>query len=90
MSVVVLLEIQVKPEALDEMKAFLKKNLPDTRAYDGCQGLDVYGNLEDTGEFIPIKPLAATGSSAPGSCAGHSRVPSPDRGRLLSTGGCGL
>jgi len=29
MSVVVLLEIQVKPEALDEMKAFLKKNLPD-------------------------------------------------------------
>ena len=29
-------------------------------------------------EFIPIKPLAATGSSAPGSCAGHSRVPSPD------------
>src|SRR5215831_13729893 len=31
-------------------------------------------------EFIPIKPLAATDSSAPGSCAGHSRAPSPDRG----------
>jgi quinol monooxygenase YgiN len=45
MSIVVLLEIQVKPEALDEMKAFIKKILPDTRAYDGCQGLDVYGNL---------------------------------------------
>jgi quinol monooxygenase YgiN len=52
MSVVVLLEIQVKPEALDEMKAFLKKNLPDTRAYDGCQGVDIYGNLDDTGNLV--------------------------------------
>src|SRR6516225_2936761 len=41
-------------------------------------------------EFIPIKPLAAMDSSAPGSCAGHNRVPSPDRGRLPSTSGCGL
>ena len=52
MSIVVLLEIQVKPEALDEMKAFIKKILPDTRAYDGCQGLDVYGNLDDTGTLV--------------------------------------
>jgi transposase-like protein len=43
-----------------------------------------------TFEFIPIKPLAATDSSAPGSCAGHSRVPSPDRGRPPSTGGSDL
>jgi insertion element IS1 protein InsB len=41
-------------------------------------------------EFIPIKALAATDSSAPGSCAGRNRAPSPDRGRLLSRGGCGL
>src|SRR5262249_20377805 len=41
-------------------------------------------------EFIPIKALAAMGSDAPGSCAGRSTVPSPDHGRLLSTGGCGL
>jgi len=38
-------------------------------------------------EFIPIKSSAATGSGAPGSCAGHSRVPSPDRGYPSSTGG---
>src|SRR5262249_20983294 len=41
-------------------------------------------------EFIPIKSLAATGSDAPGSCAGHSTVPSRDRGRPPSTGGSGL
>src|SRR5205823_1083741 len=39
-----------------------------------------HDNTMKTGifEFIPIKPLAATGSSAPGSCAGHGTVPSPD------------
>jgi quinol monooxygenase YgiN len=52
MSTVVLLEIQVKPEAVDEMKALLKKILPDTRAYEGCQGLDLYGNLYDTGNLV--------------------------------------
>ena len=41
-------------------------------------------------EFIPIKSLAATGSGGPGSYAGHSRVPSRDRGRPPSTGGSGL
>ena len=35
-------------------------------------------------EFIPIKPLAATDSSAPGNCARHSRAPSRDRGRVWS------
>jgi quinol monooxygenase YgiN len=52
MSTIVLLEIQVRPEAVDEMKAFLKKILPDTRAYDGCQGIDIYGNLDDTGNLV--------------------------------------
>jgi hypothetical protein len=41
-------------------------------------------------EFIPIKPSVARVADAPGSCAGHSTVPSPDRGRPPSTGGSGL
>ena len=41
-------------------------------------------------EFIPLKSSIATGSGAPGSCAAHSRPPSPDRGRPASTGGSGL
>jgi hypothetical protein len=43
-----------------------------------------------TVEFIPIKSWAARGSGAPGNCAGHSRAPSRDRGRPLSTDGSGL
>jgi len=52
MSVVVLLEIQVKPEAVNEVKALLKQILPDTRAYAGCQGIDIYGNLDNTGNLV--------------------------------------
>jgi streptogramin lyase len=44
----------------------------------------------DTFEFIPVKSSVATGSGAPGSCGGRSRVPSRDHGRQPSTGGCGL
>ena len=52
MGVVVLLEMQIKPEAVDEVKAFMKENLPDTRAYEGCQGLDVYDNMDETGNLV--------------------------------------
>ena len=52
MSVIVLLEAQVKPEAVDEVKATLKEIIPDTRTYDGCQGIDIYGNLEDGGNLV--------------------------------------
>ena len=49
---VVLLEIQVKPECVEEVKAFMKEALPDTRGYDGCQGLDVYGNLDESTNLV--------------------------------------
>ena len=49
---VVLLEIQVKPECVDEVKAFFKEVLPDTRAYEGCQGVDVYGNLDESANIV--------------------------------------
>jgi quinol monooxygenase YgiN len=52
MSVIVLFDVQVKPEAVDELKATLKAILPETRAYDGCQGFDVFGNLEDGSNLV--------------------------------------
>ena len=52
MSVVLLLGLQVKPEAVNDVKAFMKENLPDTRGYDGCQGLDVYDNMDETGNLV--------------------------------------
>lgn len=52
MSVVVLLEMQVKPEAVNEVKAALKDILPDTRSYAGCQGIDIYSNLDNGGNLV--------------------------------------
>jgi quinol monooxygenase YgiN len=52
MSTVVLLEMQVKPESVNEVKAMLKELLPDTRAYAGCQGIDIYSNLDDGGNLV--------------------------------------
>ena len=52
MSVIVLLEMKVKPEAVDAVKARLKEALPDTRAYDGCQGVDVCDNTEESGNLV--------------------------------------
>ena len=52
MSVTILVDMQVKPEAVGEMKSNLKKILPDTRAYDGCLSIDIYGNIEDSGNLV--------------------------------------
>ena len=52
MSVVVLLEFRVKPEVVEETKAFFKKILPDTRAFAGCEGLDVLTNADDPTIFV--------------------------------------
>ena len=86
MSVVVLLEIQVKPEALDEMKAFLKKNLPDTCAYDGCQGL-----LVKRGQLTrPAFGVSRTfGVSRPGSLP-MAEIPRCPQVQSLALGMCPL
>lgn len=52
MSTIVLLEIKAKPEKLAELKAYIKGFLPDTRAYEGCHGVDVYGGLDDASDIV--------------------------------------
>jgi quinol monooxygenase YgiN len=51
-TVIVLLEFQVKPEAIDGMKAMMKEVLPDTRSYPGCQGVDVGNDPDNPGNFV--------------------------------------
>ena len=43
---VVMLEIQIKPECVDEVKALLKEALPDTSAYAGFAGLFSFAQTE--------------------------------------------
>ena len=55
MSVTILLELQVEPEAVDEMISFLKEILPDTRVYEGCQGIEVQQNQEDSSNLVMVE-----------------------------------
>lgn len=55
MSVLVLLEAQVKPEDIPDLESYIAELLPDTRAYDGCQGVDAYFNSEHTGSMVLVE-----------------------------------
>jgi quinol monooxygenase YgiN len=47
MSVNVMLEVQAKPESIEELKLTFEKILPDTRCYDGCISVQVTSNQDD-------------------------------------------
>jgi len=55
MSITVMLEIQSKPESIDELKTTLKAILPDTRAYDGCENVQVTTNQDDALNLILVE-----------------------------------
>ncbi|MDH3618884.1 MAG: antibiotic biosynthesis monooxygenase [Nitrosopumilus sp.] len=46
MSVIVLVNISAKEDSLEELKKYFKEILPDTRSYEGCQGVHLYENQE--------------------------------------------
>lgn len=41
MAVIVTFEVQAKPDQREALREFMRRILPDTRAYQGCQGLDL-------------------------------------------------
>ena len=55
MSILMLLEGQVKPDKLADMKSYLAQILPDTRSYDGCQGVDAHFNMDEAGNMILVE-----------------------------------
>ena len=55
MSVTVLLELNVKPEHVEGIKQTFKAILPDTRAYDGCLGVEVTQNQDDANNIILVE-----------------------------------
>jgi quinol monooxygenase YgiN len=52
MSVVILLDFRMKPDVVEESMQLFKKVLPDTRAYPGCEGVDVYSNADDPTNIV--------------------------------------
>lgn len=52
MSISVVLEVHSKPDSIDDLKATFESILPDTRAYDGCIGVQVTSNQDDALNII--------------------------------------
>lgn len=52
MSIIVLVKISAKEEHLEELKQYFKKILPETRSYEGCQGIHLYENKETPTKLI--------------------------------------
>ena len=55
MSVLVLGEVHVAPERLDEFRTYLREILPDSRAYDGFDTIELYEDTEEEGSIIFVE-----------------------------------
>ena len=51
MSVIVLVNLSIKEKSLEDFKNFFKKIIPDTRSYEGCEGVQLYQNKENPTKF---------------------------------------
>ena len=55
MACTVILEIQAQADKVETLKGVFKEILGDTRAYDGCEGVDVTINQDDGTNIILIE-----------------------------------
>ena len=55
MGVLTLLEVTVKPESVEEFKAYMKEILPSTRTYSGCLGVDLQVNQDDATNMVAVE-----------------------------------
>ena len=55
MSVLVILEVQAKPENVSEVKSYMAGAAVGIRAEDGCQDIYAYANTEDPGNMIFVE-----------------------------------
>jgi quinol monooxygenase YgiN len=53
--VLVTLDLYVKPDRLDEFLGVLQRALPDTRAYQGCESLETFTDVDHPGHVILVE-----------------------------------
>ncbi len=50
-----ILELKVKPEAVEKTREWFSANLPDTRAFEGCVSILMVQNQEDPTDLMIIE-----------------------------------
>lgn len=61
MSVTVILEMNAKPGAVEQLLAFMKEILPGTRSFKGCHGIEVRQNQEDPCHLVFLESWVSRG-----------------------------
>ncbi len=55
MAVRVILEVKAKPGTGNELVAFFRSILPETRAYEGCSSVDTLQNCNDADNLVVVE-----------------------------------
>ncbi len=55
MSVLVLVDGKIKPQSFNDLKNWMRNNLQDTRAFDGCNGITIQRNQDDPNNLVFIE-----------------------------------
>jgi len=55
MAITVLLDLKAKPGSIENLKKVFIEVLSDTRRYEGCEGLEVKINQDDTDNLVIIE-----------------------------------
>ena len=55
MAILAMVEGTAKAECVEAMKEGLRKLLPETRAYDGCQSVAIHLDMEDGRTFVFVE-----------------------------------
>ena len=64
MTISVFLDLRLTPEAVTEAPAMLREILTDTRAFEGCEGVDVLIDQHDPTHLILAERWASTEADA--------------------------
>lgn len=59
MSVITLLDLQLKPDAVEEGLALFGRILVDTRAFEGCESVVVIQDSEDPAHVVAVETWAS-------------------------------
>jgi len=59
MSIGIIVEAKLKEETVEEAKQFFIENLPDTRNFDGCEGINMYIDEDDSTKMFLVERWAS-------------------------------
>ena len=59
MSVLCILELNIEPDQVDQYLGQFPNVLPDTRAFEGCEGISVHQNQDNPSDVVLVERWAS-------------------------------